>query len=91
MTTTRTATGGKLEASRGVGFGATISSELIKLSSSPTQRALQLTAIAMAALMAAVFYLSLPGFQVADRARPWGTEGNRHRRDRHRLGTGPTS
>ena len=48
------------DAPTGPGVGAAISSEFIKLGSVPTQRALLLLAIGIAALMAVVFYVSLP-------------------------------
>ena len=58
--TIREATSETLDAPRGPGVGAAISSEFIKLSSVPTQRALLFVAIGIAALMAVVFYVSLP-------------------------------
>jgi len=45
---------------RSPGVGSAISSEFIKLVSVPRQRALLLGAIGAAALMAVVFYVSLP-------------------------------
>jgi ABC-2 type transport system permease protein len=58
--TTREATRETLEAPRDPGIGAVISSEFSKLTSVPTQRVLLYLAIGIAALMAVVFYVSLP-------------------------------
>jgi len=58
--TLHTATSDTLDSPRGPGVGSAISSEFIKLTSVPRQRALLVGAIGAAALMAAVFYVSLP-------------------------------
>ena len=58
--TTREATRETLDVPRDPGIGAAISSEFSKLTSVPTQRVLLYLAIGIAALMAVVFYVSLP-------------------------------
>ena len=58
--TLREASSETIGPSRGPGLGSAISSEFIKLISVPRQRALLFGAIGVAALMAVVFYVSLP-------------------------------
>jgi len=58
--TQQAATNDTFNSSKGLGVGSAISSEFIKLVSVPRQRALLFGAIGAAALMAVVFYVSLP-------------------------------
>ena len=58
--TPREVTSETIDPPSGPGLGSAISSEFIKLISVPRQRALPFGAIGAAALMAVVFYVSLP-------------------------------